>query len=73
MYLKQKDMFWAMDKGFVKAIMNIAESESSRKGDVLFRKSDQAENFYILVKGRIKLILGETGQVIDNTAAELEK
>jgi len=28
MYLKQKDMFWAMDKAFVKGIMDIAASES---------------------------------------------
>ena len=64
MYLKQKDMFWAMDKGFVKAVMAIAESESSRQGDMLFHQGDPAENFYILLKGRVKLILGETGQVV---------
>jgi CRP/FNR family cyclic AMP-dependent transcriptional regulator len=64
MYLKQKDMFWAMDKGFVKAIMNIAHSESCGEGDVLFQEGDQADNFYILLKGRVKLILGETGQAV---------
>jgi len=40
MYLKQKDMFWAMDKEFVKSIMDIAESESYREGDVLFQEGD---------------------------------
>lgn len=64
MYLKQKDMFWAMDRGFVNAIMDIAESESGKQGDVLFREGDPADNFYILLKGRIKLSLGETGQVV---------
>lgn len=64
MYLKQKDMFWAMDKGFVKAIMDIAESVSCKEGDVLFQEGDKAANFYILLKGRIKLILGQTGQAV---------
>jgi CRP/FNR family cyclic AMP-dependent transcriptional regulator len=64
MYLKQKDMFWAMDKGFVKAIMDIAESESCKEGDVLFREGDQADNFYILLRGRVKLILGQIGQAV---------
>jgi len=64
MYLKQKDMFWAMDKGFVKAIMDIAEPESCGQGDMLFQEGDQADNFYILLKGRVKLILGQTGQVV---------
>lgn len=64
MYLEQKDMFWAMDKGFVKAIMDIAESESYREGAVLFREGDQAAYFYILLKGRVKLVLGQTGQVV---------
>jgi CRP/FNR family cyclic AMP-dependent transcriptional regulator len=64
MYLKQKDMFWAMDKGFVKAIMDIVESESCKEGDVLFREGDQADNFYILLRGRVKLILGQIGQAV---------
>ncbi|UCF95341.1 MAG: cyclic nucleotide-binding domain-containing protein [Desulfobacterales bacterium] len=64
MYLKQKDVFWAMDKDFVKEIMNIAESESYQEGDVLFQEGDHADNFYILLKGRVKLILGQTGRVV---------
>ena len=64
MYLKQKDMFWAMDKAFVKGIMDIAASESYSEGDVLFQEGDPADNFYVLLKGRIKLILGQTGQAV---------
>ena len=64
MYLKQKDMFWAMNKDFVKSIMNIAESESYKEGDVLFQEGDPADNFFILLKGRVKLILGQTGQAV---------
>lgn len=64
MYIKQKDIFWAMDKDFVKSIMDIAASESYEEGDVLFREEDPADNFYILLRGRVNLILGQTGQVV---------
>jgi CRP-like cAMP-binding protein len=63
MYLKQKDIFWAMEKDFVKSIMDVAESESYKEGAVLFQEGDQADNFYILLKGRVKLILGQTHAV----------
>jgi CRP-like cAMP-binding protein len=64
MYLKQKDIFWAMRKGFVKEIMEIAVSESHQQGEWLFHGGDPANAFYILLKGRVKLSLGETGHVV---------
>ena len=64
MYLKQKDIFWAMDKDFVKKIMNVSVTESHKQGVLLFQQGDRANQFYILLKGRIKLSLGETGQVV---------
>ena len=64
MYLKQKDIFWAMKKTFVKEIMEIADSESHKEGQWLFREGDPANTFYILVKGRVKLSLGETGHIV---------
>jgi CRP-like cAMP-binding protein len=64
MYLKQKDIFWAMGKGFVKKIMDISVTESYKQGEWLFNVGDPADAFYILLKGRIKLILGETGHVV---------
>ena len=64
MYLKQKDIFRAMDKSFVKKIMDISKTESYGQGDLLFQQGDLANQFYILLKGRIKLILGETGQAV---------
>jgi CRP-like cAMP-binding protein len=62
MYLNQKDIFWAMDKDFVKKIMNVSVTESHKQGVLLFQQGDPANQFYILLKGRIKLSLGETGQ-----------
>lgn len=64
MYLKQKDIFWAMGKDFVKEIMGISVTESHKQGELLFREGDLANTFYILLKGRVKLSLGETGQVV---------
>lgn len=64
MYLKQKDIFRAMNKSFVKKIMNVSTTESYEQGDLLFKQGDLANQFYILLKGRIKLTLGETGRSV---------
>ena len=64
MYLKQKDIFRAMNKGFVKKIMNVSTTESYDQGDLLFKQGDPANQFYILLTGRIKITLGETGQSV---------
>ena len=64
MYLRQKDIFWGMNKDFVKEIMNISITESHKKGMVIFQKGDFASQFYILLKGRVKLSLGEIGQSV---------
>jgi len=64
MYFKQKDIFRAMNKSFVKKIMNVSTTESYEQGDLLFKQGDLANQFYILLKGRIKLTLGETGRSV---------
>jgi CRP-like cAMP-binding protein len=62
MYFQQSDLFWGMDKNFVKAVMDIATKESCAAGDFLFHTGDTAKHFYILLTGRVKLWIGETGQ-----------
>ena len=64
MYLKQSDIFWGTDKEFMKQIMDISIRESHKQGDFLFREGDQADSFYTLIKGRIRLSIGETGQTV---------
>lgn len=64
MYLKQKDIFWAMSRESVKEIMEIAVTESHQAGEWLFHGGDPANAFYMLLKGRVKLRLGETGHVV---------
>jgi CRP-like cAMP-binding protein len=64
MYLKQGDLFWGMDKAFVKAAMDITTRENLEEGQLIFSEGDPAEAFYILVKGRIKLTLGEKSREV---------
>ncbi len=64
MYLKQKDIFWAMSTDFVKEVMKISVTESHEPGELLFREGALANKFYILLKGRVKLSLGETSHLV---------
>jgi CRP-like cAMP-binding protein len=64
MYLKQGDLFWGMDKDFVKAAMDISTKENFEEGDAVFRAGDPANAFYILVEGRIKLTLEEKSREV---------
>ncbi len=64
MYLRQKDIFWGMKKDFVKEIMKLSTTETHQKGTVLFKEGDLADQFYILLKGRVKLSLGKIGQSV---------
>jgi CRP-like cAMP-binding protein len=64
MYLKQGDLFWGMDKEFVKEAMDLSTKENLEEGQVVFKEGDPAESFYILVKGRIKLTLGEKSREV---------
>jgi CRP-like cAMP-binding protein len=64
MYLKQSDIFWGADKEFMKRIMDISTRESHEQGGFLFHEGDRASSFYTLIKGRIRLSIGETGQTV---------
>jgi len=64
MYFKQKDIFWGMSTAFAKEIMKISVIESHQQGQLLFREGDPANSFYVLLKGVVKLSLGENGQVV---------
>ncbi|MBW2681667.1 MAG: cyclic nucleotide-binding domain-containing protein [Deltaproteobacteria bacterium] len=64
MYIQQSDLFWGMNRDFVKKVMNIAEKKSYGKGHFLFHEGDPAVNFYVLIKGQVKLMIGETSQMV---------
>ena len=61
MYVKQGDLFWEMSNELVKEIMGISAKLTPVENEVLFHRGDPAENFYILIKGRVMLSLGEAG------------
>ena len=61
MQIKQGDLFWEMDREFVKGAMEIAEKIEVGADKMLFRDGDAADHFYVLIKGRVLLNLGETG------------
>jgi CRP-like cAMP-binding protein len=64
MYLKQRDLFGSLNKDFVGEIMNCAETESYPAGEILFHEGDPAAWLFILLKGSIKLRLGQTGRAV---------
>lgn len=64
MYVKQGDLFWGMSKDFVKEAMDNATKLAHEEGDVLFTAGDSAAHFYVLIKGRVMLSIGETGPTV---------
>ena len=49
---------------FIKNFMDISQMISHEKGDVLFREKDPAQYFYVLLNGRVKLSIGESGRMV---------
>ena len=64
MYLKSADLFLEMGKEFVKEALDISTKMSQNEGDFLFHQGDQTDHFFILLKGKVKLSLGETGPIV---------
>jgi len=64
MYLKQGDLFWDMNKDFVKEAMDTAIKLQQEAGETLFNEGDAADHFFIMLKGRVKLSVGEGGRVV---------
>jgi CRP-like cAMP-binding protein len=59
MLIDQADLLWGMDMLFVKEFMGITTMERFEKGDVVFREGEQADYFYTLIEGRVRLFVGE--------------
>jgi len=64
MILKQAELFKGMNRDFVKGIMDLTKKESFKEGDILFAEGDGAEEFFILLRGRVKLSIGEEGRLV---------
>jgi len=64
MYIKMSDFFMGMGKQFTIEVLDIAEKLFHNEGEILFHEGDPAKHFFVLLKGRVKLSLGETGPVV---------
>ena len=68
MHLKQSDLFLGLGHNFIKETMGIAQNVSYKGGEYVFREGDPADSFYIMIKGKIRLILGYPGKVVYTTS-----
>ena len=64
MFILQTDLFRGMSKDFVKKVYDTGEKESIKENEILFAEGGKARYFYILLKGRVKLEVGEIRQLI---------
>jgi CRP-like cAMP-binding protein len=64
MYITQSDLLRGLSKGFLEQVMGLAKEESHEKGYTLYREGDRAENLYILLEGRVRISIGETGHTV---------
>ncbi|MBU1169011.1 MAG: cyclic nucleotide-binding domain-containing protein [Proteobacteria bacterium] len=64
MFIKQADLFWGMDKDFISELMDVSVKETHEKGHILFTEGDPALRFYVLLKGCVKIDIGEGEQVV---------
>jgi CRP-like cAMP-binding protein len=49
---------------FTNEVYDITSTESFAEGDFLFREGDKAKYFYVLLEGRVRLSMGETGRMV---------
>ena len=64
MYFKQSELFTGLGHNFLKQTMAIAEKISFEKGATVLKEGDPADYFFILVKGQVSLLLGDTGKMV---------
>lgn len=53
-----------MGKPFTLEVLDIAEKLFQEEGNLLFQEGDPAKHFFVLLKGRVKLALGDTGPIV---------
>ena len=59
MQFKQADMLAGLRKEFVARMMEVGQKATYDQGTMLFSQGDPARRFYILVKGRVRLSIGD--------------
>ena len=64
MHLKIGDFIMGMGREFATEAMDISEKLSLNEGNIIFNAGNSAGHFYVLLKGQIRLSLGNTGPVV---------
>ena len=64
MYIKMSDFFMGMGRNFTMEVMDVAEKLTQQEKNMLFQEGDPARHFYVLLKGRVKLSLGDRGPTV---------
>lgn len=59
MQFRQADILTGLDRAFVARMMEVGVKSTYTPGTMLFRQGDSARRFYILIKGRIRLSMGD--------------
>ncbi len=60
MFITQSDLFKGLNNDFVRKLMEVSKKEFYRKGTFLFAEGDPANNFFVVLKGHIKLSVGNS-------------
>lgn len=67
MYLKQSDLFWGMSQNTIEKITNKTVKKKFQPGDVIFKADDQANHFYVLINGKVRMELPGSGHNVYNS------
>jgi len=70
MIVKEIELFKDIDTEVMNEIANICSEESYAKGTVLFEKGDEAERLYILMEGRVRLVVKNGGTLNFNLTGQ---
>jgi CRP-like cAMP-binding protein len=64
MYIQQADFFCGTSMVFANAAMKIAVQNHYLPGEFIFKEGDPAHSLYVLLKGRVRICIGEPGEVV---------
>ena len=64
MYLKQSDLFWGMTQDTIQKITDKTVKQEFQEGDVVFKADDQADHFYVLISGKVRMELQDSGHSV---------
>lgn len=62
MYLKQSDLFWGLSHDVIQKIMDKTVKLEFQPGDTIFKADDQAAHFYVLIDGKVRMELQDSGR-----------